>query len=82
MYALNLVWYQYTSNKILPRLSDHKILMTGNCRNNVRFTVGFQKFPHLPQYKLADPITLEQARKLMLVMYVHLIIQIYEHRHA
>ena len=26
-----------------------------HCRNKVKVTVGLQKFPHLPQYKLSGP---------------------------
>ena len=52
----------------------------------VNFTVGLQKFPHLPQYKLSGPLNqiLVQARKLILGMHVHLIViyKIYEYHNA
>ena len=55
-----------------------------HCRIKVKVTVGVYKFPHLPQYKLSGPITLEQDRKLILSMHVHLILKykIYEYRHT
>ena len=50
----------------------------------VKVTVGLQKFPHLPQYKVSGPIVQLWYYFGILSMYVHLILiyKIYECRHA
>ena len=70
-----IVVYENSSDKF--DIEHHRI--------KVKVTLGLQKFPHLPQYKVRSyNSTFEQARKPILSMYVHLIViyKIYEYHHA
>ena len=72
-----IVVYENSSDEFDIDIEHHRI--------KVKVTVGLQKFPHLPQYKLSGPITqLWYKLGSLLSMYVYLIVIyiIYEYHHV